>query len=161
MAGPSTSTTCAWITFGLGLLGPLMYTWQDPRFGISVPPYAVNFTVGCCRSSVPGLNCWYRDLGIIFVSAPESILHRAGICFPCGLSDRQTSRRASSLHTIELTFMVRGVAVIGPRNKWSLNSWVGSDPDSFTTPLVASISCTFFFFNFDRHTLARCPTFWQ
>ena len=42
MAGPSTSTTSAWIALGLGLFEPFTYIWQDPRFGISVRPYADN-----------------------------------------------------------------------------------------------------------------------
>ena len=52
---------CLSTDLGYGLLGPLTYTWHDPKFGISVPSYAVNFIVGFCRLSILGLSWLYRD----------------------------------------------------------------------------------------------------
>ena len=45
-AGSSTSTISACTDLVYGLSGPLTYTWHDPKFGISFPPYAVNFSSG-------------------------------------------------------------------------------------------------------------------
>ena len=53
---------------------------------------------------------------MLFVSAPESILHRARVCFPSGSSARQTSKRDFSLQEIAWTLLVSGVALIGSRN---------------------------------------------
>lgn len=116
MARPSTLTTFAWIGLGLGLLGPFTYIWQDPRLGISIPPYTDSLIVGCAKSSLPGLNCWYRDLGKMLVSAPESILQSALTWLQSGPSNKETSSRAFSLQDMEWTFMDRGVASIGPKN---------------------------------------------
>ena len=112
--GRSTSTTFACTDLGYGLLERLTNTWHDPKFGISVPPYAVNFIVGFCRLLTLGLSLLYRDLGMMLVSAPESIFHKARVCFPSGLSTRQTSKRAFSSQETTWTPLVKGVALIGP-----------------------------------------------
>ena len=57
---------------------------------------------------------------MMFVSAPESILLRACVCFPSRSSARQTSKRDFSLQEIAWTLLVSGVALIRPRNMWSL-----------------------------------------
>ena len=55
-----------------------------------------------------------------FVSAPESILLRARVCFPSGSSVRQTSKRDFPLQEMAWTLLVSGVALIRPINMWSL-----------------------------------------
>ena len=150
MGGPSTSTTSAWITWGFGLLGTSIYTWQDPKFGIAVPPYAVRFMVGFCRFMTLGPSWLYTDVGMMLVSAPESMFHKTCVCFPFGLSGRETSTRAFSLQEMAWTLLVKGVALIGPRNMWSL----GSGMDSLAPLLVASMWRTSFFLNFE-------VTLWQ
>ena len=57
---------------------------------------------------------------MMFISAPESILHRVRVCFPSGSSARQTSKRDFSLQEMAWMLLVSGVALIGPRNMWSL-----------------------------------------
>lgn len=85
---------------------------------------------------------------MMLVSAPSSILHKARVCFPSGLSARQTFKRAFSLQETTWTLLAKGVALIGPRNMWSQDGWLGSGTDSLAPALVhvASMSCTFFFF---------------
>ena len=133
MGGPSTSTTSTWITLGFGLLGRLMYTWQDPKFGISVPPYAVSFMAGFCRFMTLDPSWLYRDVRMILISAPESILHKTRVCFPSGLTARETSKRAFSLKEMAWTLLVKSVRLIGPRKVWSL----GPGTDSLAPLFVA------------------------
>ena len=44
---------------------------------------------------------------MMLVSAPESIFHKARVCFPSGLSTRQTSKRAFSSQETTWTPLVK------------------------------------------------------
>ena len=68
---------------------------------------------------LPLIYTWYRDLGMMLISAPASILHKARVCFPSRLNARQTSKRAFSLQETTWTLLAKGVVLIGPRNMWS------------------------------------------
>ena len=77
-----------------------MYTWHDPKFGVSVSSYAVNFIMGLCRLSILGQSWLYRDwLGMMLVSAPESILHKVRVCFLRGSAPGKPLKGHSTYRT--------------------------------------------------------------
>ena len=96
------------------MLGPLTYTWHDPKFWISVPPYAVSFQVGVdCKTL--GLSWFIHGLGYDVGFCTRVYLAQCTCLFSFGLSARQTSKMAF-LFTGD-NELVEGVALIGPPKK--------------------------------------------
>ena len=98
--GPLAFTTYAVIGLGAGSLGGCTNTLQDSRFGISVPPYADILYIGGLRVVGSGCNCLNIVSGIIFVSAPESVLHKIPSCLPFDVAHMGTSSSALPLRKV-------------------------------------------------------------